>query len=46
MVITLVCLTAFLQWLLDEQAFAENEVFLNQAPFSFDLSVMDLYPAS
>ena len=43
-IITLGCLTTFLQWILDEQAFAENEVFLNQAPFSFDLSVMDLYP--
>jgi D-alanine--poly(phosphoribitol) ligase subunit 1 len=43
-IITLGCLTTFLQWILDEQAFAEDEVFLNQAPFSFDLSVMDLYP--
>jgi D-alanine--poly(phosphoribitol) ligase subunit 1 len=34
----------FVEWILDEQDFAEaNEVFLNQAPFSFDLSVMDLY---
>jgi D-alanine--poly(phosphoribitol) ligase subunit 1 len=30
--------------MLDEQGFAPGEeVFLNQAPFSFDLSVMDLY---
>jgi D-alanine--poly(phosphoribitol) ligase subunit 1 len=29
--------------MLDEQRFSEGEVFLNQAPFSFDLSVMDLY---
>ena len=44
-VITLGCLAAFLGWLLEEQQFAgADEVFLNQAPFSFDLSVMDLYP--
>ena len=40
------CLGSFLTWLNDEQRFAEQqEVFLNQAVFSFDLSVMDLYPA-
>lgn len=34
----------FVEWILDEQHFKEaGEVFLNQAPFSFDLSVMDLY---
>jgi D-alanine--poly(phosphoribitol) ligase subunit 1 len=43
-VITLRCLTAFLEWMLDEQRLTRaGEVFLNQAPFSFDLSVMDLY---
>ena len=43
-VITLRCLEHFLAWMLAEQGFAElNEIFLNQAPFSFDLSVMDLY---
>ena len=43
-VITLANLTAFTNWLLGEHSFtAEAEVFLNQAPFSFDLSVMDLY---
>jgi len=43
-VITLGCLTAFVDWMRSEQGFAEQrEVFLNQAPFSFDLSVMDLY---
>jgi D-alanine--poly(phosphoribitol) ligase subunit 1 len=37
-------LSAFTEWMLAEQRFEEgNEVFLNQAPFSFDLSVMDLY---
>ncbi|MHA3773015.1 D-alanine--poly(phosphoribitol) ligase subunit DltA [Verrucomicrobiota bacterium sgz303538] len=43
-VITLANLTAFLDWLTSEHHFTEaGEVFLNQAPFSFDLSVMDLY---
>ena len=43
-IITLGCLEHFIAWTLAEQHFAERaEVFLNQAPFSFDLSVMDLY---
>jgi D-alanine--poly(phosphoribitol) ligase subunit 1 len=43
-VITLRCLTTFLDWMLQEQNFLHTcETFLNQAPFSFDLSVMDLY---
>src|SRR6516162_2233483 len=43
-VITLRCLTTFLEWMLKEQKFTRaGETFLNQAPFSFDLSVMDLY---
>ena len=43
-IITLACLEQFISWMLAEQQFAERaEVFLNQAPFSFDLSVMDLY---
>ena len=43
-VITLQCLTTFLEWMLEEQQLTEaGETFLNQAPFSFDLSVMDLY---
>src|ERR1700688_3667603 len=43
-VITLQCLTTFLDWMLAEQELQEaSETFLNQAPFSFDLSVMDLY---
>lgn len=43
-VITLKCLEHFIGWMLGEQKFIEgSEVFLNQAPFSFDLSVMDLY---
>ena len=43
-IITLACLEYFISWLLAEQQFCKRaEVFLNQAPFSFDLSVMDLY---
>jgi len=43
-VITLGCLESFVEWMLGEQALVDgSEVFLNQAPFSFDLSVMDLY---
>ncbi len=43
-IITAGCLDAFLEWTLAEHPFVEGgEVFLNQAPFSFDLSVMDLY---
>ena len=42
--ITAGCLQTFLDWLCGEQRFREGrETFLNQAPFSFDLSVMDLY---
>lgn len=42
--ITRGCLESFVGWILDEQRFIPaGEVFLNQAPFSFDLSVMDLY---
>ena len=39
-------LNNFLNWsctLGEEHPYAEKSVFLNQAPFSFDLSVMDLY---
>jgi D-alanine--poly(phosphoribitol) ligase subunit 1 len=43
-IITLASLEHFVTWMLAEQRFTEfGEVFLNQAPFSFDLSVMDLY---
>ncbi|MDR3574491.1 MAG: D-alanine--poly(phosphoribitol) ligase subunit DltA [Anaerolineaceae bacterium] len=45
-VITKGCLESFVSWMLSEHSFIETgEVFLNQAPFSFDLSVMDLYPS-
>ena len=43
-VITLGCVEHFINWMSSEQQFRKGaEVFLNQAPFSFDLSVMDLY---
>jgi D-alanine--poly(phosphoribitol) ligase subunit 1 len=43
-IITLGCLEHFIGWMWSEQQFSKcAEVFLNQAPFSFDLSVMDLY---
>ncbi len=43
-IITLACLEHFISWMLAEQQFSKRaEIFLNQAPFSFDLSVMDLY---
>jgi len=43
-VITLSCLEHFVGWMLREQEFIEQgEIFLNQAPFSFDVSAMDLY---
>jgi D-alanine--poly(phosphoribitol) ligase subunit 1 len=42
--ITAGCVQTFLDWLCGEQCFRiGEETFLNQAPFSFDLSVMDLY---
>ena len=43
--ITRECLDHFIQWGITLGGLAEgsNYVFLNQAPFSFDLSVMDLY---
>jgi len=43
-VITHANLEHFVSWMLAEQHFLTGEeTFLNQAPFSFDLSVMDLY---
>jgi len=43
-IITLGCLEHFVAWMLEEQKFVPlSETFLNTAPFSFDLSVMDLY---
>jgi D-alanine--poly(phosphoribitol) ligase subunit 1 len=43
--ITYSCLESFIQWMLSDFDLSERQVYLNQAPFSFDLSVMDLYPA-
>jgi len=43
-VIPLASLQHFLNWIVGEQKFTnQREIFLNQAPFSFDLSVLDLY---
>jgi D-alanine--poly(phosphoribitol) ligase subunit 1 len=43
-IITLRCLEHFVSWMLEEQKLVPlGETFLNTAPFSFDLSVMDLY---
>jgi D-alanine--poly(phosphoribitol) ligase subunit 1 len=43
-IITRGCLEHFVAWMLGEQKFVLlGETFLNTAPFSFDLSVMDLY---
>ena len=44
--ITLNCLNHFIQWAVtlgETSLEGKNLIFLNQAPFSFDLSVMDLY---
>ena len=43
--ITLSCLESFVSWGrgLCKGSLNKNTVFMNQAPFSFDLSVMDLY---
>ncbi|MDP4084351.1 MAG: D-alanine--poly(phosphoribitol) ligase subunit DltA [Bacillota bacterium] len=38
-------LQSFVDWMVKDFPINGNLQFLNQAPFSFDLSVMDLYPA-
>lgn len=38
-------LQSFTDWMTGDFPLGQGKVFLNQAPFSFDLSVMDLYPA-
>ena len=38
-------LFSFVNWIADDFSIGKNKTFLNQAPFSFDLSVMDLYPS-
>src|SRR4029077_1385414 len=43
-IITLACLEHFISWMLAEQQFSNRvEVFLNQARFWYDLSVIDLF---
>lgn len=37
-------LESFINWMLADFGIENSQRFLNQAPFSFDLSVMDLYP--
>ncbi len=38
-------LDSFVNWMVTDYLLKPEQVFLNQAPFSFDLSVMDLYPS-
>lgn len=38
-------LQSFINWMIEDFPIHGQHCFLNQAPFSFDLSVMDLYPA-
>ncbi|KUF32492.1 MULTISPECIES: D-alanine--poly(phosphoribitol) ligase subunit DltA [Lysinibacillus] len=38
-------LAHFVSWMHENFPLQDDGVFLNQAPYSFDLSVMDLYPA-
>jgi len=37
-------LASFIEWMVSDFGLKEQQRFLNQAPFSFDLSVMDVYP--
>ncbi|WP_100489282.1 D-alanine--poly(phosphoribitol) ligase subunit DltA [Sporolactobacillus pectinivorans] len=37
-------LASFVSWAQSDFGLTEKQIFLNQAPYSFDLSVMDLYP--
>lgn len=41
--ITLESLTDFIDWMEEEQRFREGETFLNQVPYSFDVSILDTY---
>ncbi|MCO7124548.1 D-alanine--poly(phosphoribitol) ligase subunit DltA [Sporolactobacillus shoreicorticis] len=38
-------LTSFTEWMQHDFGLEEGLTFMNQAPYSFDLSVMDLYPS-
>lgn len=37
-------LMSFVEWIIADFDIKNQQIFINQAPFSFDLSVMDLYP--
>ncbi|MFC4619176.1 D-alanine--poly(phosphoribitol) ligase subunit DltA [Camelliibacillus cellulosilyticus] len=39
------CLVSFTRWAIDDFGLGTGQIFMNQAPYSFDLSVMDLYPS-
>ncbi len=43
--ITAANLQSFTDWMTNDFPLNQGKIFLNQAPFSFDLSVMDFYPA-
>ncbi|MFP7478380.1 D-alanine--poly(phosphoribitol) ligase subunit DltA [Terribacillus saccharophilus] len=43
--VTAANLQSFTDWMTSDFPLEQEKVFLNQAPFSFDLSVMDFYPA-
>lgn len=43
--VTAANLQSFTDWMTSDFPLEQGKVFLNQAPFSFDLSVMDFYPA-
>lgn len=38
-------LVSYTDWMLADFALTKGQTFLSQAPYSFDLSVMDIYPA-
>lgn len=38
-------LVSYTDWMLQDFGLKSGQVFLSQAPYSFDLSVMDIYPA-
>ncbi|MCI4060892.1 D-alanine--poly(phosphoribitol) ligase subunit DltA, partial [Bacillus cereus] len=43
--ITYNCLVSCTKWAVEDFNVQTGQVFLNQAPFSYDLSVMDIYPS-
>lgn len=43
-VLTRECLESFMDWFINDQKFYDSEaIFINQAPLTFDVSLMDLY---